>query len=126
MDNEVKWYGNELLGMVRKRNRKALSAAGRLIKSRARRLAPVGMEVRAAPAGGPAWKARTPGSLKKSIRSKLVKKGTGVQVIAGNYLVFYAKWVEFGTHKMAAETYLRAALEQSAGEVRQRFEGWFK
>lgn len=126
---EVIWHDEELKKTIKKGTRKALAASGRIVKSRARRLAPVGEVSRPAPPGGPAWKARVPGTLKISVRYKLVKKGTKVQVIAGarskkKLTPYYAMWVEYGTAKMAAKPFIRPALAASLGDIMSQFHDW--
>jgi HK97 gp10 family phage protein len=126
MATQIKWYENELMVLVEGAKRKALRRVGRVIANRAKGLCPVGEMVKPPAKGGAQWTGRVPGTLKKSIRYKLTKKGN-LQVIAGGrskrdvLTAYYAVQVEFGTSKMAERPFLRPALAQSAGDIEAMF-----
>jgi len=91
---------------------------------------------------GQEWTAREPWSLRRSIRvvrkktkagltprhkgSKFLttksghywKKSHNVRVYAGNFRVFYARFVEFGTSRTERQSFLRPALYSSIPEMR--------
>lgn len=118
---EVKWFENQVIAEVAKVKRTALRKIGASIVKDAKRLCPVGAEIRS---GKQIWQEREPGTLRASIRYILIKKGTTIQVIAGSkkslkskvpkqYIgrdPFYAKFVEFGTSRTSAQPFLRPAL----------------
>ena len=90
----------------------------------ARRRVPVGVS-RPGTKGGKDWTAREAGALKKSIR---VVRLTGdakknVRIYAGSRAVFWARFVEYGTAKMAARPFLRPALQAVKNRIGQIFKG---
>ncbi len=136
--SRIIWHGEQLKSQVNKGRRKALRNCGRIVARKAKALCPIDVEEKFVAGGGNIfagvlvggahggkdWTARVPGTLKKSIRYKIVKKGTKVQVIAGNRLAYYAMWVEFGTHKAMARPLIRPALEQSTTDIVAQFNDW--
>ena len=125
----VKWYADNIKREIAKAKRKALQNCGKAVAKEAKALAPVGIEEKFVKPGAKQWTGRIPGTLKKSIRYAMVKKGTKVQVIAGGrsakYLTaFYAPFVEFGTVDMIAQPYLRPALEKSHAAIEAEFNNW--
>jgi len=74
------------------------------------------------PYAGQPWTARDAGALKKTIRvrqktsksGKPLKRKSNVRVYAGNYLVYYARIVEY-----AGRAFLRPAIWNSLGRIRQ-------
>lgn len=60
------------------------------------------------------WRSRSSGRLKSSISSTVVQRNDRTAVLgfleAGNAEAFYARWVEFGTIKMAPRPFLRPAF----------------
>jgi HK97 gp10 family phage protein len=134
---QVKWYGNQVLAEIDKIRRSSLRKIGSAVARDAKSLCPVGIELKF---GNKVWKEREPGTLRASIRYKLVKKGTGVQVIAGSrswlkvrggkkYMgrdPFYARFVEFGTAKMMARPYLRPAMRKNRTLIMEAFRNKLK
>jgi HK97 gp10 family phage protein len=133
----VKWYENEVIAEISKIKRTALRKIGAAVARDAKALCPVGVEIRS---GSTVIKEREPGTLRASIRYKLVNKGTGVQVLAGSKasLVsgggnkyrfrdpFYARFVEFGTSRMMARPYLRPAMRKNWDAIMAAFTGKLK
>ena len=95
----IKWYDRELLAELKPLLNKLEKAAARRILAAAKRRCPVwDGEGRKISASDKSWKKREPGSLKKSLRIVPSKyKDGGYAVVAGNYDVFYASFVELGT-----------------------------
>lgn len=125
----VKWYAENITRELNKAKRKALQNCGKAVSTAAKQLCPVGIEEKFVTPGRAQWTGRIPGTLKKSIRYSVVKKGTKVQIIAGGrsskYLTaYYAAFVEFGTHKTMALPYLRPALERSSSAIEAEFNNW--
>jgi len=129
MAGSVKWYGNEVVAEIGKIKKSALRKVGRMVSRDAKNLCPVGIETRGTQkkgqSKGQTWTERMPGSLKKSIRYRVTKKGS-VQVLAGNRDVYYARFVEFGTSKTIAQPFLRPALHKNQNAIVEVFEGQLK
>lgn len=94
--------------------RAALNRIGRSIVATAQRLAPISHEPGIAG-----------GSLRSTIRHKVASDSRGVHVViqAGGVMgssrfVDYAAYVEAGTSRMAAQPYLRPAVDQAVGLAR--------
>ena len=121
--NPQKWDG-EIMAASMERLRKAAE----LVADRARGKCPVGTLsrpiYRTGPYAGQPWTARDAGALKRSIRV-VEKKESGasiagnrnVRVYAGNYLVYYAKIVEY-----AGKKFLRPALNMSKADIKNILE----
>jgi len=95
----IKWYDRELLSDLRPLLNKMEKAAARRILAAAKRRCPVwdGEERQIGPSDK-TYKARKRGALRDSIRTEKSKfKDGGYLVLAGNYDVFYASFVELGT-----------------------------
>jgi HK97 gp10 family phage protein len=124
---DFKWYQDEVFTEVGRAKKKVLRKAGSIVSRDAKALCPVGEDVKSPKEGGAAWTGRVPGTLKKSIRYRVTRKGDKVQVIAGSrsskaLTAFYARFVEFGTRKMTARPFLIPAVHKN----RQQIEGLFK
>ncbi len=117
MATDIQWHGKAVMKKVLSARKKALRQAGRLVARKSKSICRVGVEEIFRKKGGPDWSGRVPGTLKKSIRYQMVKKGAKVQVIAGNRYAFYARFVEFGTAKMVARPFLRPSLESSSEDI---------
>jgi hypothetical protein len=101
-----------------------LRKAAEVIASSARSKCPVGTVSRPIYKSGPyanqPWTARDAGALKRTIRvvekhdqeGATLAQGRNVRVYAGNYLVYYAKIVEY-----AGKKFLRPALDSSKDAV---------
>lgn len=132
MGAEVKWFEQKVLAEISKVKRSALRKIGAAVARDAKALCPVGIEVRFATK---TVKEREPGTLRASIRYLIVKKGTGVQVIAGSKKAlisrggksymgrdpFYARFVEYGTSRMSARPYLRPAMRKNHDMIMRAF-----
>ncbi len=106
-----------------------LRKAAKVIADNARSRCPVGTISRPiykkGPYAGQPWTARDAGALKKTIRvvekhgegGKPLAEGRNIRVYAGNYLVYYAKIVEY-----AGKAFMRPALNSSKDEVRNILE----
>jgi hypothetical protein len=102
-----------------------LRKAAEVVAAKARSRCPVGTISRPVykrgPYAGKPWTAREAGALKKTIRvvekhekfAGEIAKIRDVRVYAGNFLVYYAKVVEF-----AGKKFLRPALNDSKTEIR--------
>jgi HK97 gp10 family phage protein len=101
-----------------------LKKAAEVVAEKARQKCPVGTISRPiygeGQYAGKPYTAREPGALKKTIRVVELKgsKARNIRVYAGNYDIFYARFVEYGTAKTAARPYLRPALTGSRTEIR--------
>ena len=103
-----------------------LVEAAEAIADAARSRCPVGTVSRPVykrgPYAGQPWTARDAGALKKTIRvrqkqsksGKPLRRKANVRVYAGNYIVYYAKIVEY-----AGRAFLRPALWNSLSRIRQ-------
>jgi HK97 gp10 family phage protein len=96
-----------------------LVAVGELIANKARSLVRVGKS-RPAYKGGKDYTAREAGATKKSIRVVRLHGDPrrNVRVYAGNRLVFWPRFLEFGTVNMRARPFLRPALNASKSEAK--------
>lgn len=139
----VKWYGDQLLVELEGIKRAALRKAGALVVKDAKALCPVSEDVRGIARKGKSrrqiWTEREPGTLRASIRYRIVKNGSKVQVIGGQrygikkgskkYLgrmPYYGGFVELGTVKMAARPFLRPALERNGQRIVEFFRDQLK
>ncbi len=95
-----------------------LQAAAELVADAARRLVPVGTS-RPAAKGGKDWTARQAGALRDSIRVVRLHGDPkhNVRIYAGSRTVFYARFVEYGTHNMRARPFLRPALQAMKSQI---------
>lgn len=116
----VKWYDKQLMRDLKPMIERMEKAAARRIAAAAKRRCPVwDGEGRKISPGDDTWKARKPGSLRKSIRVEKSKyKDGGYIVLAGNYDVFYASFVELGTKSWWARG--RTLKRGKTGRVRGR------
>lgn len=139
MAGELKWDEEKLLIEISKVKRRALQDIGQAIVRDAKALCPVGIEIRGMTKGGKIWSEREPGTLRASIRMRYMKRGAGIQVIAGGRapmnrggrkflgrVAFYAMWVERGTSRMMGRPYMRPALEKNRGRIMAAFTGKLK
>jgi len=104
---KIEWYDRQLMAELKPLFDKMEKAAARRVAAGARRRCPVwDGEERQITAGDKTWKARKRGALRDSIRVSPSKyKDGGYLVIAGNYDVFYASFVELGTKSWWARGY---------------------
>lgn len=79
--------------------------------------APVGTITRTATGSSKVWTERIPGSLRKSIRRVSRTDKNNVRVYAGNFQVYYARFVEMGTVKMRKRPYLRPAFQEIKARI---------
>lgn len=132
--SNVKWYDEEFIAAVNVTVRKDITKGLKVVQKAAKARCPVGIEERfVAKTGkhaGKPWTARRPGTLKKSIRTRMSKKKKlSGQVIAGGrsstkLTAYYALIVEVGSakHGRTAYPYLRPALEESMPAIMSGFE----
>ncbi len=97
-----------------------LEACGEVVARKARSLVPVGKS-RPQYRNGKEWTEREAGALKRSIRVVKLNNSQkrNIRVYAGSRKVYYARFVEMGTSKMAAKPYLRPAFNSSKAEMKQ-------
>lgn len=99
MTVKVKWYGDKAIKNMEQAVSVALEASALLVEGTAKNLAPVDT-----------------GNLRNSITHEV----EGQEARVGSALE-YAKFVELGTSKMAAQPYLYPALEQNKGNIKKIF-----
>lgn len=126
----LEWEDKRLIAEVQAVSRKAIRKGLVTVARSAKAKCPVGVDERfvaktGANAGKP-WTARKPGTLKRSIRTRMSKKKLSGQVIAGarsstEQTAFYAGMVEFGTKNMPAQPYLRPAIEENFESIMNGF-----
>ena len=93
---KIEWYGDKVIQSVENAKRGGLEAASLIVEADATLRAPVDT-----------------GNLRSSITHRVVsdeeaKIGTNVD---------YAPYLEYGTHKMAAQPYLRPALDSNKARI---------
>ena len=122
--NPQQWDG-EIMAASLERLRKAAE----VVADRARERCPVGTLSRpiykSGPYAGKPWTARDAGALRRSIRVVEKKQPHGyqfagnrnVRIYAGNYLVYYARIVEY-----AGKAFMRPALNASKRNIRNILE----
>jgi len=127
---ELNWFSKELLVHVEVTARKNISKGLQLIKASAKAKCPVGVEekeiAKTGKNAGKPWTSRKPGTLKKSIRTRMSKKKLSGQVIAGgrsssDLTAYYAHIVERGSSKTPARPFMRPALEENFETVMAGF-----
>ncbi len=64
--------------------------------------------------------AQDSGALSRSINTRVQKSAKEALIVAGNSLAKYARFLEFGTSKMAARPFMVPALEKSKAFIRAR------
>ena len=112
----MEWYGDKVIASVENAKRGGLEAASLIVEADATLRAPVGKygqnagTYRSGPMSG---KGRVGGNLRSSITHRVVsdeeaRVGTNVD---------YAPWVEGGTSKMAAQPFLRPALDNNKSHI---------
>jgi hypothetical protein len=128
----VRWDDKRFQVSVERATRRSLSDAGRIWKAYAKAMCPVGDEIRGpyerGPHAGQPWTARFPGTLKKSIRYRITggprrRKPYGLQIIAGDYMAYYAAWVHWGTSKHPGQPFLLWARDAAKSAITAAFEG---
>lgn len=69
------------------------------------------------------WQGRNPGDLRNTIRrvNKPARPGN-IRVYAGNFKIYWAHMVEYGTSKSRAQSFLRPAFQGIKNEVIKRIE----
>ena len=99
----MEWYGDKVIASVENAKRGGLTAAANIVRSEATDRCPVGEYD----------DGRVGGNLKGSLTHKVIsdeeaRVGTNVD---------YAPWVEGGTSKMAAQPFLRPALDNNKSRI---------
>jgi len=104
---------------IMKASMERLQAAAEVIAQGARANVPIGKS-RPKYLNGKDYTAREAGALRASIRVVRLHGDTrrNVRVYAGSKKVYYARFVEMGTYKMRARSFLRTAVNQSKGAIR--------
>lgn len=122
------WNPQKYDGEIMAASMERLRRAAELVANRARGKCPVGTVSRpiykTGPYAGQPWTARDAGALYRSIRvvekkesGAQIARARNVRVYAGNYLVYYAKIVEYG-----GKQFLRPALNQSKADIKNILE----
>jgi len=130
------WTPDKYDGEFNEEAMRRLTECAEIVADWARVKCKPGTITRAANPGQPRWMEREPGNLRRSIRvvRKKTKKGRGgktsagsylwkrsnnVRVIAGHYLTFYPRFLEFGTSRPNSKhSFLRPALYSAIPEIR--------
>ena len=116
----IKWDDRKLEAIINITMDKKLKTAANVVSGIARKNVPVSKITRAA-GQFKSWKARKPGSLKRSIRVKRSKyKGGGWLVHVGGSDTFYWFFVEYGTHQMYPNWLMRKSLRKARSRLRGR------
>lgn len=107
-----RWKAKEIFSSIHEEAFKNANSVMDNVVAAAKSRCPVGSVTRNPKTGSQKeWAGRKPGSLKNSIR-RVNKEGSGnIRVYAGNYRVYYARFIEYGTRKMSARPFLRPAFE---------------
>ena len=125
----VKWYDKELMRRLRPIIARLEKDTAHRIEREAKAMCPVwDGEERELKPGDATWKARKRGALRDSIRAVRSKyRDGGWIVMAGNYDVFYAAFVELGTpgRQIPKNPFLRRPLEREKRTFRKKLKGIF-
>lgn len=116
-DSEVKWYGDDLLAKLTGANDDALYEGGEALLEMARSRAPERT-----------GRLKRSGYVSSAKRSSYVKqpgykkerKPAGPGVVAVGFAARHSHLVEFGTRKMAAQPFLRPALDEAKAAIGER------
>lgn len=139
------WAPEQITVEVEKKAMDQLEQAGEIVAGIAKLLCPVGEVTRyerktfrhtvsakhsetgqrykvwlPATTGASVWTARKPGTLKSSIRVTRLHGDPkqNIRVYAGNFLAYYARFVEYGTVKMKAKPFLRPAFNSAKAKIK--------
>ena len=117
------WNPGEITVEIEKRAMDRLAKAGELIASKARAMAPIGID-RPPYKSGKEWSGRKAGALRNTIRVTRLPGDPkqNIRVYAGSRAVYYARFVEFGTAKMGARPFLRPALNAVKASIKSIME----
>ena len=122
------WSPQKYDGEFMSASMERLKAAAEVVATAARAKCPVGkinrLVYKSGKYAGEIWTGRTAGALKKTIRI-VEKKDTGIgfaklrniRVYAGNYIVFYARIVEYNV-----KAFMRPALNSSKAQIKSILE----
>jgi len=102
---KVKWYGDKLIKEVGLKCFQNMEKACLLVEGDAKRMCPVDT-----------------GRLRASLSHEMEKKGDEVIGRVGTNIE-YGVYVEYGTERMSAKPYLRPALENNKGKIKQLLGG---
>ncbi|MHC4265969.1 MAG: HK97 gp10 family phage protein [Planctomycetota bacterium] len=122
---EVEWFGNRVLKAVKDIVEINEEDSARRVAKDARKNCPVGKWERSG-GGIKSWKARNPGSLKKSIEVHKSKYKDGGHIVsAGGYDVYYASFVELGVPAkgIPKKAFLRGAAKKEERRFRSMLKG---
>ncbi len=119
------WAPEKITDEIEKKAMDRLERAGELVAAKARQKFPLKVPPPMAnKKSKKPWKSMSRGELLKSIRVVRLKDDPklNIRVYAGNRLKggpFYAHMIEYGTVKMGARPFLRPALNESKGQIKQ-------
>ena len=101
---KVIWYGNVVERAVKSESVKAITKAALLVERDAKILAPV-------------VTGRLMNSITHDVNERDISARVGIPPRFDNTSMMYGVYVELGTSKMAAQPYLRPALEKNVGKI---------
>ena len=101
---KVIWYGDVVEVAVKKESVKAINKAALLVERDAKILAPVDT-------------GRLMNSITHDVNEADISARVGIPPRFDNTSMMYGVYVELGTSKMAAQPYLRPALEKNVGKI---------
>jgi HK97 gp10 family phage protein len=113
----VGWNPKIAEDAIKKEAMARLQEIAEAVAENARARVPVGKDV---PQGKGKWSKREAAALKRSIRVVRLfgDDRLNLRVYAGSKAVFYARFVEYGTSKMAAKPFLRPALTEAKRKLK--------
>ncbi len=113
------WNPHKADAQIMNASMERLEACGEVVARKARSFVPVGKS-RPRYLNGKEWTEREAGALKRSIRVVRLNNSQkrNIRIYAGSKKVYYARFVEMGTSKMAAKPYLRPAFNGSKAEMK--------
>lgn len=119
MSFSLDWREDEVIREADKVFTEVEEQAAERIAADAKALCPVGTVSRT---GKYPWQRREPGTLRDSIRAVPSRyEGGGYIVLAGGYYAYYAPYVELGTKKMSAQSFLKPALHKNERATLARY-----
>lgn len=107
----VEWYTKEVMAAVQEMTKAEEYEASKRVMASAKKFVPIGKIIRLNVAKE--WMRRVPGTLKASIKMLRGRYGGRLVWAGGMIMVYYAHFVEFGTHltkKRSGERFMRKAI----------------
>lgn len=114
---ELRWYGDELKAAIAGATEDALFEGGVVLQEAAAARAPRASGTLAESAYT-ATESKSNYAKRSAVYRKEVKPGRGQAVVG--FAAFYARFKEFGTRSLAAEPFLRPALDGEAARIGKR------